>query len=165
MASRGTSYKVYFFIKIALMVGAYLVVAFSFSVEPNSILHMHESYLFFSSGRKLSFNHVSIEKQAYYWCLLTFCNLCLFPIFLKFPLVGDPFNVFFELILYSSRWDRLGDIIILPINSFKDSLWDSISGELWLIVAKSLKAHRLARQVICVCLSFLWIHHSDSYFY
>ncbi|XP_027919377.1 tRNA wybutosine-synthesizing protein 2/3/4 [Vigna unguiculata] len=45
-----------------------------------------------------------------------------------------------------TRWDRLGDIIILPINSFKDSLWDSIAGELWPIVAKSLKAHRLARQ-------------------
>jgi len=54
----------------------------------------------------------------------------------------------YGLILYSSRWDRLGDIIILPINSFKDSLWDSIAGELWPIVAKSLKAHRLARQVM-----------------
>ncbi|KAK8470851.1 hypothetical protein PHAVU_003G078700 [Phaseolus vulgaris] len=45
-----------------------------------------------------------------------------------------------------TRWDRLGDIIILPISSFKDSMWDSIAGELWPIVAKSLKAHRLARQ-------------------
>lgn len=47
-----------------------------------------------------------------------------------------------------SRWDRIGDIVILPATSFKNSLWDSIAEELWLIVAKSLKAHRLARQVI-----------------
>ncbi|KAK7363744.1 hypothetical protein VNO77_05898 [Canavalia gladiata] len=45
-----------------------------------------------------------------------------------------------------TRWDRLGDIVILPTTSFKDSMWDSIGEELWLIVAKSLKAHRLARQ-------------------
>lgn len=45
-----------------------------------------------------------------------------------------------------TRWDRIGDIVILPATSFKNSLWDSIAEELWLIVAKSLKAHRLARQ-------------------
>ncbi|XP_027332177.1 tRNA wybutosine-synthesizing protein 2/3/4 isoform X2 [Abrus precatorius] len=45
-----------------------------------------------------------------------------------------------------TRWDRLGDIVILPTTSFKDSMWDSIAKELWPIVAKSLKAHRLARQ-------------------
>ncbi|KAK7387759.1 hypothetical protein VNO78_22551 [Psophocarpus tetragonolobus] len=45
-----------------------------------------------------------------------------------------------------TRWDSLGDIVILPITSFKDSMWDSIAEELWPIVAKSLKAHRLARQ-------------------
>ncbi|XP_015941234.1 tRNA wybutosine-synthesizing protein 2/3/4 isoform X1 [Arachis duranensis] len=45
-----------------------------------------------------------------------------------------------------TRWDRLGDIVIVPVASFKDSLWDSIAEELWPIVAKSLKAHRLARQ-------------------
>lgn len=50
--------------------------------------------------------------------------------------------------LLSSRWDRLGDIVILPTTSFKSSMWDSIAEELWPIVAKSLKAHRLARQVI-----------------
>ncbi|KAL2339187.1 hypothetical protein Fmac_013633 [Flemingia macrophylla] len=44
------------------------------------------------------------------------------------------------------RWDRLGDIFILPSTSFKDSMWDSIAEELWPIVAKCLKAHRLARQ-------------------
>ncbi|KAK7264475.1 hypothetical protein RJT34_32084 [Clitoria ternatea] len=45
-----------------------------------------------------------------------------------------------------ARWDRLGDIVILPTTSFKDSMWLSIAEELWPIVAKSLKAHRLARQ-------------------
>ncbi|KAG5011256.1 hypothetical protein JHK87_019771 [Glycine soja] len=45
-----------------------------------------------------------------------------------------------------TRWDQLGDIVLLPSTSFKDSMWDSIAEELWSIVAKSLKAHRLARQ-------------------
>ncbi|XP_057415045.1 tRNA wybutosine-synthesizing protein 2/3/4 [Lotus japonicus] len=45
-----------------------------------------------------------------------------------------------------TRWDRLGDIVVLPTTSFKNSLWDSIGEELWPIVSKSLKAHRLARQ-------------------
>ncbi|KAF1887173.1 hypothetical protein Lal_00040770 [Lupinus albus] len=45
-----------------------------------------------------------------------------------------------------TRWDRLGDIVILPATSFKDSMWDSIAEDLWPIVAKSLKAHRLAHQ-------------------
>ncbi|KAF7811166.1 tRNA wybutosine-synthesizing protein 2/3/4 [Senna tora] len=45
-----------------------------------------------------------------------------------------------------TRWDRLGDIVILPITSFKDPMWDSIAEELWPTVAKSLKANRLARQ-------------------
>lgn len=45
-----------------------------------------------------------------------------------------------------SRWERLGDIVVLPVNSFKDPIWDSIGEELWPIVAKSLSAQRLARQ-------------------
>ncbi|GAU18390.1 hypothetical protein TSUD_202790, partial [Trifolium subterraneum] len=45
-----------------------------------------------------------------------------------------------------TRWDRIDDVVILPATSFKNILWDSIAEELWLIVAKSLKAHRLARQ-------------------
>ncbi|KAK4284380.1 hypothetical protein QN277_001222 [Acacia crassicarpa] len=44
------------------------------------------------------------------------------------------------------RWDRLGDIVILPTTSFKDPMWNSIAEELWPTVAKSLKANRLARQ-------------------
>lgn len=45
-----------------------------------------------------------------------------------------------------SRWERLGDIVVLPVNSFKDPLWSSIEQELWSTVAKSLGTTRLARQ-------------------
>ncbi|XP_058094324.1 tRNA wybutosine-synthesizing protein 2/3/4 isoform X2 [Magnolia sinica] len=46
-----------------------------------------------------------------------------------------------------TRWERLGDIVVLPVSSFKDPIWDSVGEELWPTVAKSLGAHRLARQV------------------
>ncbi|KAL7213528.1 hypothetical protein ACSBR2_016123 [Camellia fascicularis] len=45
-----------------------------------------------------------------------------------------------------TRWERLGDIVVLPMTSFKDPAWDSVGAELWPIVAKSLGARRLARQ-------------------
>ncbi|XP_050367895.1 tRNA wybutosine-synthesizing protein 2/3/4 [Argentina anserina] len=45
-----------------------------------------------------------------------------------------------------TRWERLGDIVVLPVTSFKNPLWDSIAEELWPIVAKSVNATRLARQ-------------------
>ncbi|PSS24836.1 TRNA wybutosine-synthesizing protein [Actinidia chinensis var. chinensis] len=45
-----------------------------------------------------------------------------------------------------TRWDRLGDIVVLPVSSFKNPVWDSIGDELWPIVSKSLGARRLARQ-------------------
>ncbi|KAK3127155.1 hypothetical protein QOZ80_7AG0569120 [Eleusine coracana subsp. coracana] len=45
-----------------------------------------------------------------------------------------------------ARWETLGNIIILPKTCFKDSLWESISEELWPLVAKALGAQRLARQ-------------------
>lgn len=45
------------------------------------------------------------------------------------------------------RWERLGDIVVLPVACFKDTLWEMIGEELWPIVAKSLGAKRLARQV------------------
>lgn len=44
------------------------------------------------------------------------------------------------------RWERLGDIVVLPVNSFTDPIWDSMGDELWPIVAKSLGTQRLARQ-------------------
>ncbi|KAK1557761.1 hypothetical protein Q3G72_031392 [Acer saccharum] len=45
-----------------------------------------------------------------------------------------------------SRWERLGDIVVLPVTAFKDPAWDSIGDELWPIIAKSLNTSRLARQ-------------------
>jgi tRNA wybutosine-synthesizing protein 3 len=45
------------------------------------------------------------------------------------------------------RWETLGDLIILPKTCFKDPLCESVSEELWPLVAKSLGAQRLARQV------------------
>ncbi|XP_052201348.1 tRNA wybutosine-synthesizing protein 2/3/4 isoform X2 [Diospyros lotus] len=45
-----------------------------------------------------------------------------------------------------TRWELLGDIVVLPVSSFKDPVWDSIGDELWPVVAKSLGAKRLARQ-------------------
>ncbi|GKV16010.1 hypothetical protein SLEP1_g26722 [Rubroshorea leprosula] len=45
-----------------------------------------------------------------------------------------------------TRWERLGDIVVLPVTSFKDAVWDSIGKELWPIVANSLHASHLARQ-------------------
>lgn len=45
-----------------------------------------------------------------------------------------------------TRWERLGDIYVLPVFSFRDPAWDFIGDELWPKVAKSLGAQRLARQ-------------------
>ncbi|KAK6283553.1 hypothetical protein POUND7_002505 [Theobroma cacao] len=45
-----------------------------------------------------------------------------------------------------SRWERVGDIVVLPVSSFKDPVWDSIGEELWPIIARSLNTCRLARQ-------------------
>ncbi|KAL0845606.1 hypothetical protein Bca101_018852 [Brassica carinata] len=44
------------------------------------------------------------------------------------------------------KWERLGDIVVLPVTSFKDPAWSSISEEVWSAVAISLSANRLARQ-------------------
>ncbi|KAG7557630.1 S-adenosyl-L-methionine-dependent methyltransferase [Arabidopsis suecica] len=44
------------------------------------------------------------------------------------------------------KWERLGDIVVLPATSFKDPTWSSISDEVWCAVSKSLSANRLARQ-------------------
>ncbi|KAJ3683789.1 hypothetical protein LUZ60_014016 [Juncus effusus] len=45
-----------------------------------------------------------------------------------------------------TRWEQLGDMVILPKTCFKDPFWDSISDQLWPLVAKSLGTQRLARQ-------------------
>ncbi|WCJ20164.1 tRNA wybutosine-synthesizing protein 2/3/4 [Euphorbia peplus] len=44
-----------------------------------------------------------------------------------------------------TRWERLGDIIVLPVTCLKDPLWDSVGEELWPTIAKSLNTSRLAR--------------------
>ena len=64
-----------------------------------------------------------------------------------------------------SRWETLGDITLLPKTCFKDPLWESIREELWQLVAKSLGAQRLARQVSYVYLSALttvWQQNSPN---
>ncbi|XP_051125292.1 tRNA wybutosine-synthesizing protein 2/3/4 isoform X2 [Andrographis paniculata] len=45
-----------------------------------------------------------------------------------------------------SRWEQLGDITVLPVTSFEDERWSSISEELWPLITQSLGARRLARQ-------------------
>lgn len=49
--------------------------------------------------------------------------------------------------MFFGRWERLGDIIVLPVTSFKDQDWNLIAEELWPLVALALGTQRLARQV------------------
>ncbi|XP_065878046.1 tRNA wybutosine-synthesizing protein 2/3/4 isoform X2 [Euphorbia lathyris] len=44
-----------------------------------------------------------------------------------------------------TRWERLGDILVLPVTCFKDPSWDLVGEELWPTIARSLNASRLAR--------------------
>ncbi|KDP20748.1 hypothetical protein JCGZ_21219 [Jatropha curcas] len=45
-----------------------------------------------------------------------------------------------------TRWERLGDVVVLPATSFKDPSWDLIGDELWPTIAKLLSSNRLARK-------------------
>ncbi|GAV85023.1 Met_10 domain-containing protein/TYW3 domain-containing protein/Kelch_2 domain-containing protein/Kelch_4 domain-containing protein/Kelch_6 domain-containing protein [Cephalotus follicularis] len=45
-----------------------------------------------------------------------------------------------------TRWERLGDIVVLPVTSFRDPEWNLIGEELWPTVARSFNTRRLARQ-------------------
>ena len=45
-----------------------------------------------------------------------------------------------------SRWERLGDIALLPNQSFASPVWASLGSELWEAVAAALGVARLARQ-------------------
>ncbi|TXG47030.1 hypothetical protein EZV62_026324 [Acer yangbiense] len=58
-----------------------------------------------------------------------------------------------------SRWERLGDIVVLPVTAFKDPVWDSIGDELWPIIAKSLNTSRLAHQSYVI---YAWNYPSSS---
>lgn len=56
---------------------------------------------------------------------------------------GLPTNLLDEL---PSRWQRLGDVVVLPVTSFRDPAWNLVGKELWPVVAKSIGTDRLARQ-------------------
>ncbi|KAK4753279.1 hypothetical protein SAY87_022077 [Trapa incisa] len=45
-----------------------------------------------------------------------------------------------------SKWERLGDIVVLPGTSFKDPVWETMGEELWAVIAEVLKTNRLAKQ-------------------
>lgn len=44
------------------------------------------------------------------------------------------------------KWERLGDIALLPSQSFASPVWASLGSELWEAVAAALGVARLARQ-------------------
>lgn len=44
------------------------------------------------------------------------------------------------------RWERLGDMAILPAGSLTSSHWRSIGPGLWSFIASSLGSRRIARQ-------------------
>lgn len=44
------------------------------------------------------------------------------------------------------KWERLGDIALLPSQSFASPVWVSLGSELWEAVAAALGVARLARQ-------------------
>ncbi|XP_047307750.1 tRNA wybutosine-synthesizing protein 2/3/4 [Impatiens glandulifera] len=56
---------------------------------------------------------------------------------------GLPLELLEEL---PTRWERLGDIVVLPVTCFKNTVWDSLGKEIWPIVADSLGTNRLAKQ-------------------
>lgn len=45
-----------------------------------------------------------------------------------------------------SKWERLGDLVLLPADSFRAAEWAALGNALWTAVAAALKAHCLARQ-------------------
>lgn len=63
----------------------------------------------------------------------------------KLNILSSPLSVLISLIYL--RWDKLGDIIVLPVSSFRDQAWELVEEDLWPIVAQSLGTRRLARQV------------------
>jgi tRNA wybutosine-synthesizing protein 3 len=44
------------------------------------------------------------------------------------------------------KWERLGDMVLLPNNSFGSGAWSRLGGRLWEAVADALGADRVARQ-------------------
>lgn len=48
--------------------------------------------------------------------------------------------------MISCRWERLGDMAILPAGSLTSSSWSSIGPRLWTVIASALGSRRIARQ-------------------
>ncbi|BBN02828.1 tRNA wybutosine-synthesizing protein 3 [Marchantia polymorpha subsp. ruderalis] len=44
------------------------------------------------------------------------------------------------------KWERLGDLVVLPAGSLTSSVWSSLGEQVWRAIAMSLSANRLARQ-------------------
>ncbi len=45
-----------------------------------------------------------------------------------------------------SKWERLGDLVLLPADSFRAAEWAALGNALWTAVGAALKADRVARQ-------------------
>eukprot|EP00897_Mesotaenium_endlicherianum_P005054 jgi/Mesen1/4577/ME000232S03841 len=45
-----------------------------------------------------------------------------------------------------SRWERLGDMVILPAGSLTSARWQALGDDLWVAIASALNAKRVARQ-------------------
>lgn len=45
-----------------------------------------------------------------------------------------------------SKWERLGDLVLLPADSFRAAKWAALGSDLWTAVATVLKADRIALQ-------------------
>ncbi|XP_015926255.1 tRNA wybutosine-synthesizing protein 2 homolog [Parasteatoda tepidariorum] len=45
-----------------------------------------------------------------------------------------------------SKWEKHGDLVLLPAYSFRSELWSSFGNKLWMIVADTLKCNRVARK-------------------
>ncbi|KAF8794077.1 tRNA wybutosine-synthesizing protein 2 like protein [Argiope bruennichi] len=45
-----------------------------------------------------------------------------------------------------SKWEKHGDLVLLPASSFQNKLWSLLGGRLWDIVSEALKCQRVARK-------------------
>lgn len=45
-----------------------------------------------------------------------------------------------------TKWERLGDLVLLPNQAFQSDAWTPLGAELWDTVAAALGVARLARQ-------------------
>ena len=45
-----------------------------------------------------------------------------------------------------SRWEKLGDLVLMPAGTMTSSQWDALAPAVWQRVAVALQAKRIARQ-------------------